>query len=141
MIIETVVLSLGAVQSDWPKQAELRTGEVLRSYEKTMSRRGVFEKILVLTPTKVFVKDGETCHFALLSKEQQIELKSILATEPKGLRDKPRENPMWPSTYDGTDHWMSYRVGRTTKTWTNKAYEFPENAALGEFLASIYTRR
>lgn len=136
MIVETLIVALGAVQRDWPQQAELRQGEVIRSYQRTMSRRGTFERIVVFTPTKVFVKEGEKRYFAMLSEGDRTFLKELLLKEPEGLRGKKRENPMWPSAYDGTDQWMTYRIGRSVKTWTNEQFEFPTDTRLGRLLGS-----
>jgi hypothetical protein len=140
MIIETL-LAIAVKQSDWPLPAELQKGEVLRVYERTMSRQGIFERVLVLTPNKVFMKDVEKRNWAMLTRAQQSELKSILASEPAGLRSSKRPNPMWPSTYDGSDQWMAYRVGQSVKTWTNREYEYPsDEAPLAKFIQAIRTQ-
>lgn len=136
MILETLV-AVAIQQSEWPKPGELMPGETLRIYERTMSRRGIFEKVIVFTPNKVFMKNGELRNWAMLTSAQQKELRTIFAKEPVGLRDQKRPNPMWPSTYDGSDQWMSYRVGRSVKTWTNKDYEFPSESSLSKFVEAI----
>jgi len=141
MIIETLVSILALKQDKLPNPAVLQSGEVIRMYERTMSRRGQFEKILVLTPNKAFQKDGDKRNWMMLTTTQQSQLKQILAKEPKGLRDKKRENPMWPSAYDSTDIWLNYRIDRKENLWTNHDYIYPEmDCTLTKFLADIKTK-
>lgn len=139
MIIESLfAITLQVTQ--WPEPAELRTGEVMRLYQRTMSRRGQFESILVVTPNKAFLKQGDVRNWTMLTSAQQAEVKAIFANEPAGLRTKKRSNPMWPSAYDGSDEWMSYRVKRSVKTWTNREYEFPEESSLSKFVEALRTQ-
>ncbi len=141
MIIETLVTILALTQDKLPNPAVLQKGEVVRIYERTMSRRGQFENILVLTPNKTFSKDGDVRHWMMLTAAQQSQLKTILAKKPKGLRDKKRENPMWPSAYDAQDIWMTYRVDKTNQLWTNRDYIYPEaDCPLTKFIADIKTK-
>ena len=140
MITEAIFVALALKQDELPKPAELLTGEVVRIYERTMSRRGIFDHVLVFTPNKVFLKDGEARNWAMLSNEQKKELREIFTKEPAGLRSKQRPNPMWPSTYDGPDQWITYRVGKTLKTWTNKEYEYPQESRFGKFVEAIKTQ-
>ncbi|MEI8281072.1 MAG: hypothetical protein WCG75_01585 [Armatimonadota bacterium] len=141
MIIETFVSILALTQDKLPNPAVLQAGEVVRIYERTMSRRGQFENILVLTQKKAFVKEGDVRHWMMLNTDQQSQLKSILEKEPKGLRDKKRENPMWPSAYDAQDIWMSYRIDRKVNLWTNRDYIYPDlDCPLTKFIADINTK-
>ena len=124
-----------------PKPAELRSGEVLRVYERTMSRRGTFENILVLTPTKAFSRNGDVRSWAMLTMVQQTQLKDILTQDPIGLRSNKRPNPMWPSAYDASDMWITYRVGKTLKKWGNNEYEYPtSDCPIAKFLEEIKTQ-
>lgn len=141
MTIEFIA-AIALAQQDWPKVAELQSGELVRLYERTMSRRGQFDKVMVLTPNKVFVRDGDMRNWAMLTDAQQAELKTIMATEPVGLRNKKRQNPMWPSAYDGSDQWMNYKTGRgRVRQWTNKEFEYPHgDCPLTAFLESLRTQ-
>ena len=140
MIFATVNTILGLSQEQLPKPAELASGEVIRIYQRSFGRK-LFENILVLTPTKAFNVDGEIRHWMRLSRDQQVQLKSILSTEPKGFRDKKRDHPMWPSAYDASDIWMSYRVGSETRLWTNRDYEYPTaDCPLAKFLYDLKTK-
>lgn len=137
MIAGTVIVALVLRQDELPKPAELLPGEVARIYERTMSRRGIFDKVLVFTPNKVFLKDGDARNWAMLSNDQKKELRKIFMKEPQGLRGKKRPNPMWPSAYDGSDQWITYRVGKSQRVWTNKEYEYPQESPLGKFVEGI----
>jgi hypothetical protein len=130
-----VVISQG---QDRFKKTELRSGELVRLVERTVSRRGTYEQVLVLTAKKAFSKEGEIRHSALLTSSQQSQLKTILAMDPAGLRSKKRSNPMWPSAYDGSDMWMCYRVGSSVMQWGNNEFEYPgENCSLTKWLDAI----
>lgn len=139
MILGTAAFALAFNQGqELPKPAELQPGEVVRLFERTMSRRGTFENILVLTPNKAFWKNGDVRNWAMLTSYQQAQLKAILHAEPEGLRSKKRPNPMWPSAYDGSDQWLTYRVGRVVKRWGNNEYEYPlSNCSFTAFLDGI----
>ena len=142
MIVATfaVLATLAQVQ-ELPKPAELRSGEVLRVYERTMSRRGTFENILVFTPTKAFSRNGDVRNWAILTSGQQTQLKDILTKDPIGLRSNKRPNPMWPSAYDGSDIWITYRVGRTLKKWGNNEYEYPtSDCPIAKIIQEIKTQ-
>ncbi|MEI7984245.1 MAG: hypothetical protein WCI55_01355 [Armatimonadota bacterium] len=124
-----------------PKPAELRSGEVLRVYERTMSRRGTFENILVVTPTKAFSRNGDARSWAMLTSAQQTQLKEILTKDPIGLRSNKRPNPMWPSAYDASDIWITYRLGRTKKSWGNNEYEYPtSDCPIAKFIQELKTQ-
>ena len=145
MIVATfaVIATLAtlAPAQELPKPAELRSGEVLRVYERTMSRRGTFENILVLTPTKAFSRIGDVRNWAMLTTVQQTQLKDILTQDPIGLRSKKRPNPMWPSAYDASDMWITYRVGKILKKWGNNEYEYPtSDCPIAKFLEEIKTQ-
>lgn len=133
------IAAIAMAQEDWPKSAELRPGEVVRVYDRTMSRQGQFDKVIVFTAKKVFLKSPEVHSWAMLTPTQQGELKSILAQDPEGLRAKKRPNPMWPSAYDGSDRWMSYRLHKMIGSWTNRDYEEPStgDCPLFQFIESV----
>jgi hypothetical protein len=142
MIIGSVAFVFALSQDqNWPKPAELRSGEVLRVYERTMSRRGTFENILVFTPTKAFSRNGDARSWAMLTSAQQTQLKEILIKDPIGLRSNKRTNPMWPSAYDGSDIWITYRLGRTLKKWGNNEYEYPtSDCPIAKFIQELKTQ-
>lgn len=142
MIIGSVAFIFALAQGqELPKLAQLRPGEVLRVLERTMSRRGTFENVLVLTSSKAFIKEGDARHSMVLNPSQQSLLKAILAKEPVGLRAKKRPNPMWPSAYDASDMWITYRIGRTMKRWGNNDYEYPtSNCPLIKLFEEIKTQ-
>lgn len=142
MIIGSVAFIFALTQDqNWPKPAELRSGEVLRVYERTMSRRGTFENILVFTPTKAFSRNGDVRNWTILSPTQQTQLKDILTKDPIGLRSIKRPNPMWPSAYDGSDIWITYRLGRTKKSWGNNEYEYPtSDCPIAKLIQEIKTQ-
>ncbi len=140
MTFATVATILSLSQEKLPKPAEMRAGEVIRIYERSYGRQ-LFEHILVLTPTKAFHKYGDVRHSMMLTAAQQSDLKTMLASEPKGLRDKKRDRPMWPSAYDAQDIWMSYRIGRKENLWTNRDYLYPvSDCPLAKFLDDIKTK-
>ena len=142
MIIGSVAVIFAFAQGqELPKQAQLRPGEVLRVLERTMSRRGTFESVLVLTSSKAFIKEGDARHSMVLNPYQQSLLKAILAKEPVGLRAKKRPNPMWPSAYDASDMWITYRIGRTMNRWGNNDYEYPtDNCPLTKLIEEVKTQ-
>jgi hypothetical protein len=140
MILRTAVFAFTLAQDqNWPKPAELQPGEVLRVYEQTMSRRGTYENILVLTPTKAYSKNGDVRNWTMLTNIQQAKLKKILAQDPIGLRSKKRPNPMWPSAYDGSDLRITYRIGRMKHRWGNNEYEYPD-CDLTNYIEDIRTQ-
>jgi hypothetical protein len=119
-----------AIQLTKPVEPEiatkLRQGEVVRFYERTMSRAGTFQVLMVLTPSKAFVKTRDWARTLALSTEQQSALKlSLTSEEIRNLTSKKRANPMWPSAYDAPDQWLSYRIGGSICSWTNHDYENP----------------
>ena len=126
-------------QEELPKPAELQPGEVLRIYERAFGRK-LYESVLVLTPTKAFNKNGDIRHWMKLTPTQQAQLKTIFAIEPKNLKSKKKDKPMWPSSYDAQDIWMTYRVNHIDQLWTNRDYSFPEfDCPLTKFLNDIRT--
>lgn len=106
--------------------SKLRKGELIRLYERTFSRRGTYQVLVVMTSSKAFVKTTEWANSIQLSAEQAASLKqSLTGSESVKLRAKKRASPMWPSAYDAPDEWLAYRVGSTSYKWTNHDYENP----------------
>jgi hypothetical protein len=50
--------------------SKLRKGELIRLYERTFSRRGAYQVLVVITSSKAFVKTTEWANSVLLSPEQ-----------------------------------------------------------------------
>ena len=138
MIVSTLATILSLSQEQLPKSAELRSGEVIRVYERSYGGPALFEQVLALTPTKAFSNYNGLRHWMWLTTVQQDSLKSILAEEPKNLRAKKRDKPMWPSSYDAQDVWMTYRVNHADQLWTNRDYAYPvDDCPLAKFLNDI----
>lgn len=142
MSIGTVATILALLQGkELPKAAEIHHGEVVRLYSRSYSRGGLYETVMVLTPNEAFYKTSEKQSMMILSPQQQEALAEILKGEPEGLRAQKRPNPMWPSSYDAQDEWMTYRVRRTENQWTNYEYGFPtEKCPLTKFLMDVRTQ-
>ena len=139
-MITTIVLAGQLTKSLEPADAtSLRAGELVRLYERTMSRAGTYQTLIALTPTKAFFKTREWANTVSLSAEQQAILKASLRSESlRSLVAAKRENPMWPSAYDATDQWMAYRVGSTKFKWTNHDYEYPgEKCSLTKLIEEL----
>jgi hypothetical protein len=129
-MITGVLLAQLTTPLDLDKATTLRTGEVVRYYQRGgRTRNGIYQVLVVATSKRVYVKTNEFAATLEMEPADRSKLYDALQTsDPKSLLQKKRANPGFPSMADGTDVFLTYRNPKSKGlvTWNNEAYEVPE---------------